>query len=109
MWPLVTVYIEGLKMRVIGGEHREWHCLVWHVWVYVRMHLCMYLKCAIGWRDWGQQCKRSIECMMHYLPLLGVGGIPICSGIAVYIELIPFRYIFVRLSYREPDTDYIVK
>ena len=85
MWPLVTVYIEGLRMRVIGGEHREWHCLVWHVWVYVCMHLCMYLKCAIGWRDWGQQCKRSIECMMHYLPLLGVGGIPVCSGIAVYI------------------------
>ena len=97
MWLLVTVYIEGLRMRVIGGEHSEWHCLVWHVWVYVRMHLCMYLKCAIGWRDWGQQCKRSIECMMHYLPLLGVGGIPV------------FRYIFVRLSYRKPDTDYIVK
>ena len=25
------------------------------------MHLCMYLKCAIGWRDWVQQRKRSIE------------------------------------------------
>ena len=24
------------------------------------------------------------------------------------IELIPFRYIFVRLSYRKPDTDYTV-
>ena len=32
--------------------------------------LCMYLKCAIGWREWVQQRKRSIECMMPYLPLL---------------------------------------
>ena len=31
MWLLVTMYIEGLRMRVIGGEHRVWHCLVWHV------------------------------------------------------------------------------
>ena len=31
MWPLVIVYIEGLAMTVTGGEHREWHCLVWHV------------------------------------------------------------------------------
>ena len=34
------------------------------------MHLCMYLKCAIGWRDWVQQRKRSVECMMPYLPLI---------------------------------------
>ena len=47
----VTVYIEGLRIRVIGGEHREWYCLVWHVWVYICMHLCMYLKFAIGWRE----------------------------------------------------------
>ena len=34
MWPLVTVYIEGLRMRVTGGEHREWHvatCCFVHV------------------------------------------------------------------------------
>ena len=32
------------------------------------------------------------------------------TGMYLYrgIELIPFRYIFVRLSYRKPDTDYTV-
>ena len=75
----------------------------------IRTYAFMYVFEMCNWMERLGAGKRSIECIMHYLPLLGVGGIPVCSGIAVYIELIPFRYIFVRLSYRKPDTDYIVK
>ena len=49
MCPLVTVYIEGLRMRVVGGEHRV--ALSGMACVGIRTYAFMYVFEMCNWME----------------------------------------------------------